>query len=152
MMRQYASDEGLTHRALFTHHNNSPERFDIHTDDARTETYGNDDSSFDTEEGQTDDTNAQMTEIIRRAEEARQMNQEAIAQAQQRQMEIEQEGGDRVLHSLGRSLVRAVSNTVSAVASGQDIRTSAIAEFAEPVSSGIGDMVMRRIQPQPRPL
>ena len=40
----------------------------------------------------------------------------------------------------------------SSVASGQDLRTSAIAGFAEPVLSGIGVMAMRRIQPQPRPL
>ena len=152
MMRQYASDEGLTHRALFTHHNNTPEIFNMETDDARTEVYGNDETFFDTEEGQTDYTNAQIIEMIRRAEEARQTNQAEIAQAHQQQMEIDQEGGDGVLHSLGRGLVRAVSNTATGVASGQDLTTSAIAGFAEPVLSGIGDMVMRRIQPQPRPL
>ena len=130
----------------------SPQRFNIDTGDTRTEVYGNDDTSFDTEEGQTDYTNAQLTEVIRRAEEARQTNQAEIAQSHQQQMEVDQEGGDGVLHSLGRGLVRAVSNTASGVASGQDLRTSAIAGFAEPVLSGIGDMVMPRIQPQPRPL
>ena len=75
-----------------------------------------------------------------------------MTEAHAQQMEIDQEGGDGVLHSLGRGLSRVGQNIAAGVAAGQDLRTAAISGVAEPIISGVGDMVMRRILPQPRPL
>ena len=154
MARQYATDEGMTHRALFTEHDTrrQPEFYNMETNDAATEVFGNDDTFFDTQEGDADYTNAQITEMIRREQEARQANAQAITEAHAQQMERDQQGGDGVLHSLGRGLVRVGQNIATGVASGQDLTTAAVRGVAEPVISGVGDMVMRRILPQPRPL
>ena len=154
MLRQNASDNNLTHRALFTQHDTrrtEPQVFDMDTNDAATEVFDND-IFFDTQEGEQDYTNAQLTEMIARHEAERQARINEITEAHARQMEIDQEGGDGVLHSLGRGLSRVGQNIAAGVAAGQDLRTAAITGVAEPIISGVGDMVMRRILPQPRPL
>ena len=48
--------------------------------------------------------------------------------------------------------MRVGRNIAGGLASGHDLITSVIGGLAEPVLSGIGDAVMRRILPQPRPL
>ena len=48
--------------------------------------------------------------------------------------------------------MRIGRNIAGGLATGQDLTTSVVAGLAEPVLSGLGDAVMRRILPQPRPL
>ena len=129
-----------------------PQIFNMETDDPNTEVYGNDDDIFyDTQEDPSY-TNAQITELIQRAENARQANTAAIAEAHAQQMEAEQQGGDGISHSLGRGLARVGQNMAAGVAAGQDLRAAAIAGVEAHMISGVGDMVMRRILPQQRPL
>lgn len=97
-------------------------------------------------------TRAQLEGVIQRAEETRQANQQDIVQAHQQQVEREQQQGDGILRTLGRGTMRVGRNIAGGLASGHDLTTSAIGGLAEPVLSGLGDAVMRRILPQPRPL
>ena len=151
MLREYATDNDLTHRALWdagagaTDTPAQPEMYNIGTP---IEEYGNDEY-FDTEEGIT---RAELEGVIQRAEETRQANQQDIVQAHQQQVEREQQQGDGILRTLGRGTMRVGRNIAGGLASGHDLKTSVIGGLAEPVLSGIGDAVMRRILPQPRPL
>ena len=164
MLREYATDNDLTHRALWdagaegelrspsglrpdgiTDTSARPEMYNIGTP---IEEYGNDDF-FDTEEGIT---RAELEGVIQRADEARRVNQQDIVQAHQQQVEREQQQGDGILRTLGRGTMRVGRNLAGGLASGHDLTTSVIGGLAEPVLSGIGDAVMRRILPQPRPL
>ena len=153
MLREYATDNDLTHRALWdagagaTDTPAQPEMYNIGTP---IEEYGNDEF-FDTEED-TSFTRAQLEGVIQRAEETRQANQQDIVQAHQQQVEREQQQGDGILRTLGRGSMRVGRNIAGGLASGHDLTTSVIGGLAEPVLSGIGDAVMRRILPQPRPL
>ena len=151
MLREYATDNDLTHRALWdagagaTDTPAQPEMYNIGTP---IEEYGNDEF-FDTEEGVT---RAELEGVIQRAEETRQANQQDIVQAHQQQVEREQQQGDGILRTLGRGSMRVGRNIAGGLVSGHDLTTSVIGGLAEPVLSGIGDAVMRRILPQPRPL
>ena len=106
---------------------------------------------IDTDED-TSFTRVQLEGVIQRAEETRQANQQDIVQAHQQQVEREQQQGDGILRTLGRGTMRVGRNIAGGLASGHDLTTSVIGGLAEPVLSGIGDAVMRRILPQPRPL
>ena len=147
MLREYATDNDLTHRALWdagagaTDTPAQPEMYNIGTP---IEEYGNDEY-FDTEEGVT---RAELEGVIQRAEETRQANQQDIVQ----QVEREPQQGDGILRTLGRGSMRVGRNIAGGLVSGHDLTTSVIGGLAEPVLSGIGDAVMRRILPQPRPL
>ena len=153
MLREYATDNDLTHRALWdagagaTDTPAQPEMYNIGTP---IEEYGNDEF-FDTDED-TSFTRAQLEGVIQRAEETRQANQQDIVQAHQQQVEREQQQGDGILRTLGRGSMRVGRNIAGGLVSGHDLTTSVIGGLAEPVLSGIGDAVMRRILPQPRPL
>ena len=153
MLREYATDNDLTHRALWdagagaTDTPAQPEMYNIGTP---IEEYGNDEF-FDTEED-TSFTRAQLEGVIQRAEETRQANQQDIVQAHQQQVEREQQQGDGILRTLGRGSMRVGRKIAGGLVSGHDLTTSVIGGLAEPVLSGIGDAVMRRILPQPRPL
>ena len=154
MLREYATDNDLTHRALWdagaeggTDTPAQPEMYNIGTP---IEEYGSDDF-FDSDED-TSFTRAQLEGVIQRAEETRQANQQDIVQAHQQQVEREQQQGDGILRTLGRGTMRVGRNIAGGLASGHDLTTSVIGGLAEPVLSGIGDAVMRRILPQPRPL
>ena len=163
MLREYATDNDLTHRALgdagagATDTPAQPEMYNIGTP---IEEYGNDEF-FDTEDARDEPrvlrdnasfTRAQLEGVIQRAEETRQANQQDIVQAHQQQVEREQQQGDGILRTLGRGSMRVGRNIAGGLASGHDLTTSVIGGLAEPVLSGIGDAVMRRILPQPRPL
>ena len=151
MLREYATDNDLTHRALWdagagaTDTPTQPEMYNIGTP---IEEYGNDDF-FDTEEGIT---RAELEGVLQRAEETRQANQQDIVQAHQQQVEREQQQGDGILRTVGRGTMRVGRNIAGGLTSGHDLTTSVIGGLAEPVLSGLGDAVMRRILPQPRPL
>ena len=103
-------------------------------------------SFFDTDED-TSFTRAQLEGVIQRAEETRQANQQDIVQAHQQQVEREQQQGDGILRTLGRGSMRVGRNIAGGLVSGHDLTTSVIGGLAEPVLSGIGDAVMRRILP-----
>ena len=156
MLREYATDNDLTHRALWDAGASAradsptrPQMFNIGSDEPA-EQYGNDEF-FDTDED-TSFTRAQLEGVLQRAGESQQANQEAIAQAHQQQVEQEQQQGEGILRTLGRGSLRVGRNIAGGLATGQDLTTSVVAGLAEPVLSGLGDAVMRRILPQPRPL
>ena len=156
MLRGYATDNDLTHRALWDAGASAradsptrPQMLNIGSDEPA-EQYGNDEF-FDTDED-TSFTRAQLEGVLQRAGESQQANQEAIAQAHQQQVEQEQQQGEGILRTLGRGTMRIGRNIAGGLATGQDLTTSVVAGLAEPVLGGLGDAVMRRILPQPRPL
>ena len=115
------------------------------------EQYGNDEF-FDTDED-TSFTRAQLEGVLQRAGESQQANQQAISQAHPQQVEREQQQqGEGILRTLGRGTMRIGRNIAGGLASGHDLTTSVVGGLAEPVLSGLGDAVMRRFLPQPRPL
>ena len=153
MLREYATDNDLTHRALWdagasarADSPTGPEMFNIGSVEP-SEQYGNDDF-FDTEED-TSFTRAELEGVLQRARETRQANQQAITQAHQQQVEREQQQGEGILRTLGRGAMRIGRNIAGGLASGHDLATSVVGGLAEPVLSGLGDAVMRRILPQP---
>ena len=152
MLREYATDNDLTHRALCNAGaeggTDTPARPEMYNIGTPIEEYGNDEF-FDTEEGIT---RAELEGVIQRAEKTRQANQQDIVQAHQQQVEREQQQGDGILRTLGRGTMRVGRNIAGGLVSGHDLTTSVIGGLAEPVLSGIGDAVMRRLLPQPRPL
>ena len=151
MLREYATDNDLTHRALWdagAGATDTPARPEMYNIGTPIEEYGNDEF-FDTEEGIT---RAELEGVIQRADEAQRVNQQDIVQAHQQQIEREQQQGDGILRTLGRGTMRVGRNIAGGLASGHDLTTSVVGGLAEPVLSGIGDAVMRRILPQPRPL
>ena len=153
MLREYATDNDLTHRALWdagAGATDTPAQPEMNNIGTPIEEYGNDEF-FDTDED-TSFTRAQLEGVIQRAEETRQANQQDIVQAHQQQVEREQQQGDGILRTLGRGSMRVGRNIAGGLVSGHDLTTSVIGGLAEPVLSGIGDAVMRRILPQPRPL
>ena len=151
MLREYATDNDLTHRELRdagaearTDTPAQPEMYNIGTPMAMTIFFGTDvDTNF---------TRVQLEGVTQRAEETRQANQQDIVQAHQQQVEREQQQGDGILRTLRRGTMRVGRNIAGGLASGHDLTTSVIGGLAEPVLSGIGDAVMRRILPQLRPL
>ena len=94
MLREYASDNGMTHRALFTEHDRpepeqprSPEMFNIATDadtNSVIEEYGTPQQLF------------EINETLQNVATAQQNNQQSINQAHQQQLENEEEGGSGV--------------------------------------------------------
>ena len=153
ILREYATDNDLTHRALWdagAEATDTPAQSEMYNIATPIEEYGNDEF-FDTDED-TSFTRVQLEGVIQRAEETRQQNQQDIVQAHQQQVEREQQQGDGILRTLGRGSMRVGRNIAGGLVSGHDLTTSVIGGLAEPVLSGIGDAVMRRILPQPRPL
>ena len=97
MMRQYAQENGMTHRALFRdreEENTEAEEF-LDLDDASVEDLASirDDQNY---------TRAELEGVLGRAGEAQQANQGAIAEAHQQQLEQEQEQGEGILRRIGR--------------------------------------------------
>ena len=153
-MREYAQDNGLTHRSLFTPNDaprRAPQQFDMDANNLTTvEAFGNDEF-YDTEEN-TGFTRGELEGVLQRAEEARQGNLQSIVEAHQQQIEQEQEQGEGVLRSLARGTLRVGGNIAGNLASGQDLTTSAVSGVAQPALQALSGAVMRRILPQQRPL
>ena len=91
MMRQYAQETGMTHRALFREtggeregENAEAEEFLDFDDDRQSLASIRDDQNY---------TRAELEGVLGRAGEAQQANQGAIAQAHQQHLEQEQEQG-----------------------------------------------------------
>ena len=152
MQRQYAEDNDMTHRSLFTQHDRpepeqprSPEQFNIGTD--------TDDMSIVDEFGTPQEQQlAQVNETLQNVAMAQQGNQQTITQAHQQQLEREEEGGSGVLRSLGSGALRVGGNIAGNIASGMDFRSAAFAGFSQEAMQALRDTLMRRIAPPPRPL
>ena len=152
MQRQYAEDNGLTHRAIFTPNDRTeveqprtPEMYNIGSD--------HDNMSFVEEFGTPQEQQlAQINETLQNVSTTQQNNQQAITQAHQQQLEREEEGGTGVLRSLGSGALRVGSNIAGNIASGMDIRSAAFAGFSQEAMQTLRDTLMRRITPPPRPL
>ena len=106
MMRQYAQETGMTHRALFREmggeregENAEAEEFLDLDDDRQSLASIRDDQNY---------TRAELEGVLGRAGEAQQANQGAIAQAHQQHLEQEQEQGVAVLNGLVKKVARSV--------------------------------------------
>ena len=159
MLREYASDNNFTHRALFTEHDRpepeqprSPEMFRIATD--------TDNMSFIEEFGTPPEQQLfQIDETLGNVATARQGNQQAINQAHQQQLEREEEGGSGILRSLGSGALslgsgalRVGGNVAGNMISGMDFGTAAFAGLTQEAAQALGETLMRRISPPPRQL
>ena len=166
LLREYADDNDLTHRNLFTVHER-PDRYNLDADNPETEVFGNgDDEFFDTDEDLRY-TQGEVESLLQRASENMSQNQGAIVQAHQQQIEQEQEQGEGVLRrvargtiGLGRDVAGGIASNVGTVGrniagnleSGSDLATSVVSGVAQPALEALGGAVMRRVLPQPRPL
>ena len=166
-MRQYADDNNLTHRAIFTEHDRPspeqprtpnldnvgmhlgapPEMFNIATDTmaSEEEEYGTppEQHFFD------------LNEALQNLSMTQQQNQQAFAQAHQQQLEREEEGGSGILRSLGSGALslgsgalRVGGNVAGKMISGMDLGTAAFAGLSQEAMQ----VLMNRLLPQPRPL
>ena len=159
MLREYASDNNFTHRALFTEHDRpspeqprSPEMFRIATD--------TDNMSFIEEFGTPPEQQLfQIDETLGNVATSRQDNQQAINQAHQQQLEREEEGGSGILRSLGSGALslgsgalRVGGNVAGNMISGMDFTSAAFAGLTQEAAQALGETLMRRINPPPRQL
>ena len=166
MLREYASDNNFTHRALFTEHDRpepeqprSPEMFRIATD--------TDNMSFIEEFGTPPEQQLfQIDETLGNVATAHQGNQQAINQAHQQQLEREEEGGSGILRSLGSGALslgsgalslgsgalRVGGNVAGNMISGMDFTSAAFAGLTQEAAQALGETLMRRINPPPRQL
>ena len=157
MLREYASDNGLTHRALFTEHDRpeqeqprSPEQFNIATDaESMIEEFGT----------PPEQQLFQLNETLGNIATAQQGNQQAMYEAHQQQLEREEQGGSGVLRSLGSGALslgsgalRVGGNVAGNMASGMDFTSAAFAGVSQEASQTLRDTFMNRINPPPRPL
>ena len=150
MLREYASDNGMTHRALFTEHDRpepeqprSPEMFNIATDadtNSVIEEYGTPQQLF------------EINETLQNVATAQQNNQQSINQAHQQQLENEEEGGSGVLRSLGSRVLRVGGNVAGNMISGMDLGTATFAGMTQEAMQSLQEVLMRRPTPPPRPL
>ena len=155
-MRQYADDNNLTHRAIFTEHDRpppeqprTPEMFNIATDQeeerSTIEEYGT----------PPEQQFFEVNEALQNLSMTQQQNQEAFAQAHQQQLEREEEGGSGILRrlgsgalSLGGGALRVGSNVAGNMMSGMDFGSSLVTG----ISQEAAQLAMNRLLPQPRPL
>ena len=159
MLREYASDNGFTHRALFTEHvrpepeqPRSPEMFRIATD--------TDNMSIVEEYGTPPEQQFfEVNETLQNLSTTQQQNQQAFAQPHQQQLEREEEGGSGILRSLGSGALslgsgalRVGGNVAGNMISGMDFGTAALAGLSQEAAQALGETLMRRINPPPRQL
>ena len=152
MLREYASDNGLTHRSLFTEHDRpepeqprSPEMYNIATDP--------DDMSIVEEFGTPPEQQLlQINQTLGNIATAQQGNQQAIYEAHQQQLEREEEGGSGILRSLGGGALRVGRNVAGNMVSGMDFGSSLLAGMSQEAIGAFNQAIMNRINPPPRPL
>ena len=131
MMREYANDNELTHRSLFTQNDRpepeqprSPEMYNIGTDQ--------DDMSFVEEFGTPQEQQLmEVNQVLQNIATTQQSNQQAITQAHQQQLEREEEGGTGILRTLGNRALSLGRNIAGNVATGMDVRSAALAGFSQ---------------------
>ena len=151
MLREYASDNNLTHRALFTEHDRpepeqpqSPQMFNIATDP--------DSPSTIEEYGTPQQQLAEINETLQNISNAQQGNQQAITQAHQQQLEREEEGGSGILRSLGSGALRIGGNVAGNMASGMNFSSAMLSGMTHEAMQALQQTLMRRVVPPPRPL
>ena len=151
MLREYASDNNFTHRALFTGHDRpepeqprSPEVFNIATDA--------DTNSVIEEYGTPQQQLFEINETLQNVATAQQGNQQAIAQAHQQQLHREEEGGSGILRSLGSGALRIGGNVAGNMASGMNFSSAMLSGMTQEAMQALQQTLMRRIAPPPRPL
>ena len=159
MLREYASDNGLTHRALFTQHDRpepeqprTPEQFNIGTDAES--------MSVAEEFGTPPEQQLfQINETLGNIATAQQGNQQAIYEAHQQQLEREEQGGSGILRTLGSNALnlggtalRVGGNVAGHMVSGMDFGSSLLAGMSQEAISQFNEAIMNRINPPPRPL
>ena len=159
MLREYASDNDVTHRALFTQRDRpepeqprSPEMYNIGTDAESMSVM----EEFGTPPEQQ---LFQIDETLGNATRAQQGNRQAIYQAHQQQLEREEEGGSGILRTLGSRALRLGSgalrvggNVAGNMASGMDFGSSLVAGMSQEAINTLGQSIMNRVNPPPRPL
>ena len=151
MLREYASDNNLTHRALFTEHDRpepeqprSPEVFNIATDP--------DSPSTIEEYGTPQQQLAEINETLQNISNAQQGNRQGITQAHQQQLEREEEGGSGILRSLGSGALRIGGNVAGNMASGMNFSSAMLSGMTQEAMQALQQTLMRRVVPPPRPL
>ena len=159
MLREYASDNGLTHRALFTQNDRpepeqprSPEMYNIATDAES--------MSIVEEFGTPPEQQLfQLNETLGDIATTQQRNQQTIYEAHQQQLEREEEGGSGILRSLGSGALslgsgalRVGGNVAGNMLSGMDLGTAAVTGLTQEAAQVLSETLMRRINPPPRPL
>ena len=159
MLREYASDNDLTHKALYTQNDRpepeqprSPEMFNIGTDA---------ESMSVVEEFGTPPEQQlfQINETLGNIATAQQGNQQAIYEAHQQQLEREEQGGSGILRTLGSGALRigggalrVGGNVAGNMFSGMDFGSSLLAGMSQEAISQFNEAIMNRINPPPRPL
>ena len=151
MLREYASDNNFTHRALFTEHDRtepeqprSPEVFNIATDA--------DTNSVIEEYGTPQQQLFEINETLQNVATAHQGNQQAITQAHQQQLDREEEGGSGILRSLGSGALRIGGNVAGNMASGMNFSSAMLSGMTQEAMQALQETLMRRVVPPPRPL
>ena len=149
LLRQYASDNGLTHRALFTQHDaptaQGPEHFSIATDEesGTIEHYGGD-----MEVDSANDVYIQASNAVSTAEQLRDTNSQQLVQAHQQQIAQEQQRSEGVLRSLGSGALRVGGNIAGNMAGGMDLSTASVAGLSQEAIQALAGAIMRRVSPQ----
>ena len=150
MMRQYATDNNMTHRALWDvgagAGGRDVEMFNIGTPTSFFDEFGNDLEAMEVDEGAQH--RAQTVSTIATVEQARQANQEQIAQAHQQQIQQEQQQGEGVLRSLGSGALRVAGNTAGNMMQGMDLSTASAAGLSQEMLQALAGSIMRRVSPQ----
>ena len=151
MLREYASDNELTHRSLFTQNDRpeqeqplTPQMFNIATDP--------DSPSTIEEYGTPQQQLAEINETLQNISNAQQGNRQAITQAHQQQLEREEEGGSGILRSLGSGALRIGGNVAGNMASGMNFSSAMLSGMTQEAMQTLQETLMRRIAPPPRPL
>ena len=149
MMREYASDNNLTHRAQFTPNDSpsrAPQRFDIGDGQGSTieELMG-------VEEGDLNEMYSQnaIDTAIARAQEQQAQRQQDIVMANREQLQEEQAQGDGILHGMLSRGGQMAGNVVAGLASGQDLGTSVATGVGVPLLTDMGRLLLNRMLPQP---
>ena len=148
MMREYAQDNGLTHRSLFTQNDTerAPQHFDI--GDGQGSTI---EEFMDVEEGDLNEMYSQnnIETAIARVQEQQAQHQQDIVMANREQLQEEQAQGDGILHGMLRRGGQMAGNVVAGLASGQDLGTSVASGVGVPLLTDMGRLLLNRMLPQP---
>ena len=144
MLREYATDNDLTHRALWdagaegsTETPRSPEMYNIGTPIEQFDNMEVDEQAY-----------LQTAGALASAEQASQSNRQQLAVAHQQQIEQEQQQSEGVLRSLGSGALRVGGNIAGNVAQGMDLSTASVAGVSQEALQALAGAIMRRFSPQ----
>ena len=152
MLREFANDNGLTHRSLFTE-NSSPQQEQPRQPDMYNIGTDADNMSIVEEFGPPKEQQlSQVDEALQNVAMTQQYNQQDITRAHQQQLEREEEGGSGILRSLGSGALTIGGNVAGNMAQGMDFSSAAFAGFSREALQALSGATMTRIAPPPRPL